>query len=526
MKNKKCILLLAVILLLQLVTANPIFADETSYYRTIGDQFFKTKNTYTVGNEGNGDAFDVKATVLVGTVSDSPYQQSLSYTVNPWPEYTYLDSWGNIYAVVNLDKLKAKASKTITVEKQVLNGGISYERDIYKMGADYTWFKKGINSKQYLSAGDKLESNAPEILKQASNFDLSQSKVQLAKEIYSFVNLHIKYNTSNAYANKGALSGLRTGRGVCEEYATLFTAICRALGVPARVVNGYWINDDIELKQGQYNDVSSMPHAWAEFYLPEVGWIPVEPTFEYTYNGVRTPNMEYFANIIPGDVHLITSYRTNKQTTDIRVSGMSNGGAIFKVQLGEQSVMPVNSVLSMDAFTDISSSWAKGYINKLYNQGVLFGKNSGLYSPGNNITRGEFSAFLVNALQLEQKSDKISFKDVKDSDSLAPFIKTAAAYGLIQGSQGYFKPNDTITRQDAAVILQRAIDLLKLDYIALREPEFVDNNQVSTYARTAVKTIYNMNIMSGKPGNLFDPKNFTTRAEAAKMLDTFIEAIR
>ncbi len=126
---------------------------------------------------------------------------------------------------------------------------------------------------------------------------------------------------------------------------------------------------------------------------------------------------------------------------------------------------------------------------------------------------------------MDSKTSGITFKDVKDSSDYASFIKTAAAYKLIMGdSQGYFKPNDSITRQDAATIMGRAIEVLNIDYAVLLEPEFVDVNQVSAYAKSSVKLIYNMQIMTGKPGNLFEPKSFTTRAEVSKILDNFINA--
>ena len=85
------------------------------------------------------------------------------------------------------------------------------------------------------------------------------------QKIYDFVNLHIKYDTDPRFANKGALSGFITGRGVCDEYATLFTALCRAAGIPSRVVEGYWLEDKV--KENQWTDVSDKRHAWSEFYL-------------------------------------------------------------------------------------------------------------------------------------------------------------------------------------------------------------------------------------------------------------------
>lgn len=526
MDNKKPILLLIVIVMvLQLVIVPVVSADETSYYRVLESKGYRLKNAYELVNTGDNEAYSVKATILVGAVSNSPYQKDLNYKVTPWPKYTYVDSAGNIYAEIIIDKIKPKETKTITVEKEVINSGISYSEDIYNMGADYTEFQDNMNNNQYIESGDKVESTASEIEAKASDFDLSNTKVELAKDIYDFVNTYITYDVNTKYANKGALSAIKTARGVCDEYATLFTAISRALNLPARVVTGYWISEP--LKQGAWNDISNKAHAWAEFYLPVVGWIPVEPTFIYTYNGVRTPNRDYFANLKTDEIHLLYGYLPNKSRNDVSIRYFYDKSTNVDIKIRQQAVMPISSISNSYAFTDINSNWAKDYINQLYNNGILFAKQPGLYKPLDNITRAEFAAYLVNTLKLDSKTSDIMFKDVKDDSDYASFIKTAAAHKLIIGdAQGYFKPKDPITRQDAATIMKRAIEVSNIEYAALLEPTFVDDNQVSSYAKSAVKLIYNMKIMTGKPGNLFEPKSLTTRAEVSKILDNYINATK
>lgn len=528
MKNKKPIfLLLVIIMLLQLIAAPIAEADETSYYKLLEPKAYKLKNTFKLENMGRNEAFSIKATVLVGAVSSSAYQKSISYKVIPWPKYTYVDSSGNIYAEVHIDKIRPSETKTITVEKEFINGGVSYTEDIYRLNEDYAEFNRDMNNNQYLQPGDKIETAAPEIMSKAAAFDAGQRKLKLAKDIYDFVNLYITYDTNSSYANKGALSAIKTARGVCDEYATLFTALSRALGLPARVATGYWLDHETPLVDGAWNDVSANPHAWPEFYIPGAGWIPAEPTFQYTYNGVKKPNHDYFANMKANDIHLLNGYQQNKLKSDINITFSYYDPTDIDISFGEQAVMPVSSLAAADAFTDISGNWSREYINELYNQGILFAKQPGVYKPADYITRAEFSAYLVNTLGLEPKTEGITFKDINNKSDYAVFIKTAAAYKLIMGDpQGYFRPDNPITRQDAASIMERAIKLLKLENGSLAEPQFSDVNQISPYAKDAVKLIYNMQIMTGKPGNLFEPKNFTTRAEVAKILDNFIDATK
>jgi transglutaminase-like putative cysteine protease len=59
--------------------------------------------------------------------------------------------------------------------------------------------------------------------------------------------------------------------GKCADISTVFVALARASGVPAREVFGLRLG-----KPGQ-KDISDGHHCWAEFYLPGTGWIPVDP---------------------------------------------------------------------------------------------------------------------------------------------------------------------------------------------------------------------------------------------------------
>jgi len=60
------------------------------------------------------------------------------------------------------------------------------------------------------------------------------------------------------------------GRGVCQDFAHVWIAVCRALGVPARYVSGYLFTGDARQPQAS--------HAWAEAWLPDHGWLAHDPT--------------------------------------------------------------------------------------------------------------------------------------------------------------------------------------------------------------------------------------------------------
>lgn len=65
------------------------------------------------------------------------------------------------------------------------------------------------------------------------------------------------------------------GSGVCQDFAHLFIAVARTLGVPARYVSGY-------VHDAEQAEVHGASHAWAEAYLPERGWTPYDATHPET----------------------------------------------------------------------------------------------------------------------------------------------------------------------------------------------------------------------------------------------------
>ncbi len=68
-----------------------------------------------------------------------------------------------------------------------------------------------------------------------------------------------------------------TRRGFCEHYASAFTVLMRAAGIPARVVTGY-LGGEIN-PVGEYILVRQADaHAWAEVWLANTGWVRVDPT--------------------------------------------------------------------------------------------------------------------------------------------------------------------------------------------------------------------------------------------------------
>ena len=68
-----------------------------------------------------------------------------------------------------------------------------------------------------------------------------------------------------------------TRRGFCEHYASAFTVLMRAAGIPARVVTGY-LGGEINPVGGYILVRQADAHAWVEIWLEKTGWVRVDPT--------------------------------------------------------------------------------------------------------------------------------------------------------------------------------------------------------------------------------------------------------
>jgi len=113
-------------------------------------------------------------------------------------------------------------------------------------------------TKNIQSNDSRIYSLAKEITKNAKDDFEKIAKLAI------WVNEHMDYDLSFTGKNLDALSVLQQKRGVCAEYATLFIALARSIGIPARFVSGF-----------SYGDRGWERHAYAEVYLGK--WIPVDP---------------------------------------------------------------------------------------------------------------------------------------------------------------------------------------------------------------------------------------------------------
>ena len=113
-----------------------------------------------------------------------------------------------------------------------------------------------------------------------------------------------------------------------------------------------------------------------------------------------------------------------------------------------------------------------------------------------------------------------AFVDVFKNDWFYSYVGAARQTGIVSGfSDSIFGVGLKISRQDAAVMINRAADYVGKNLVSAKEyTSFSDEGQIAEYAADAVKKLYQCGVISGMEDGSFRPQGTCTRAEAAKMI--------
>ncbi|RAK19894.1 S-layer family protein [Anoxybacillus vitaminiphilus] len=134
---------------------------------------------------------------------------------------------------------------------------------------------------------------------------------------------------------------------------------------------------------------------------------------------------------------------------------------IVSLTLAAMFILPAIPSSAVTRFADVSPDyWAYNEINYLVGKQIIRGKD-GKFAPEDPIKRIQAAEMLVKALGLSTENrPNPNFKDMKPGDYGYQYAATLAAEGIMTGSNGYFKPWDTLTRGQMAKILSEAYDLM------------------------------------------------------------------
>ena len=178
-----------------------------------------------------------------------------------------------------------------------------------------------------------------------------------------------------------------------------------------------------------------------------------------------------------------------------------------------------------DIFSDVKpGTWYEDAVQYAYEHGLMTGVANDTFAPELTTSRAMIVSILHRLVGSPAAGDA-NFSDVSVDDWYAKPVAWAASEGIVSGyGDGTFGANDAITREQLASILYRYAEYQGLDVSARADlSTYSDANSVSPWATDVVRWANAEGLLNGVTSDTLAPQGLTTRAQAAAMLERFIE---
>lgn len=190
------------------------------------------------------------------------------------------------------------------------------------------------------------------------------------------------------------------------------------------------------------------------------------------------------------------------------------------------TVVPASAV-SVSNFSDVSSdNWYYDSVRYVAERDYMNGTSATTFEPNSDMTRAMFATLISRVAGAEVDNSAASeFTDVVSGQWYTGAIEWGVENELITGyGNGLFGTNDSITRQDIAVLTQRFLDWYcaennkSLNFEPLVE-NFTDADSIADYAQEAVEFCREAGLLTGYEDGSFRPLGTATRAEIAAIVE-------
>lgn len=197
--------------------------------------------------------------------------------------------------------------------------------------------------------------------------------------------------------------------------------------------------------------------------------------------------------------------------------------------------LPGQTYLLVEAnktFADLGKHWVKDDAQYLASKFIMQGRNADTFAPQAEITRAEMAAIISRMLDLGVKGSNLTYTDASDMQGSwyeNDIIRVHEA-GLMNGyADGSFKPEQTITRQELAVLIARVMSKIQPDWMTGADTAqlhiFTDSQKIAPWSVKEIATAVNNRLLQGDNQQRFNPAALATRAEAAAIVKRMLDQI-
>jgi len=242
--------------------------EEILKYKIRSPTVSRVIHEITIVNEGAFPVENVKVWIPI-IKNETPHHFVLIEDITSNRPYGNFenDSSNNTYIFWQIDRISPNRLLKVKIEYSILSFNVQYLINADSVG-EYS--KESWLYRNYTQPEKLIESDDPVIVETAKSIAGDETNPHiLALKIADFVSKNLAYKVQDE--EWGAVWALEHREGDCSEFSYLFTALCRACGIPARVKAGVAFHSNVE--------EASFGHMWAEYFLPNYGWIPIDLTW-------------------------------------------------------------------------------------------------------------------------------------------------------------------------------------------------------------------------------------------------------
>lgn len=278
---------------------------------------------------------------------------------------------------------------------------------------------------------------------------------------------------------------------VCEGYSRAFQLLCSKLGINATVIVS---DSDCHM----WNNVQYGTH-----------WTGID----VTWNDTGSDRTAYFCttvNNMTGHKVDDADFVDRMYYPNLIAFSANDTLPQYKTGVTKEKILPYYDVYE--------SFWGISQIRNVYDKGYMNGMTCVNFGIDGKVTRAQFAQILYNIAGRPAVTYTGRFSDVPEDQWYAKAVIWAAETGLVNGyPNGKFGPNDSIKREDIAVILFHRAGSQSAEDQDL-ESRFSDTDAIDDYAWDAVNWAVASGVIRGNANGTLDPRGNATRAQSATII--------
>lgn len=213
--------------------------------------------------------------------------------------------------------------------------------------------------------------------------------------------------------------------------------------------------------------------------------------------------------------------------TDLGMPGKDaeTGSGIVNARRALEAVVPEEVLQPEVPYLDMGKNdWYYGDASYMYQYGIMTGLQPTAFGAGESVKRAQFATILYRLEGEPEIEYREMFPDVPSGQFYTDAVVWAASQGIIRGyDEGFFGPNDMITREQMATLLYRYAEYK--GYAVLTEGDYSgypDAGSVTGFAAEAMQWANGSGIIRGNGDGVLAPQSPANRAECAAMIKRFM----